>query len=116
MAALGGPPVPMPPADSSPAAAVPQCPVTGNPTFDEPPPAVVARRQTVAECRARLRELLAFVSGAADGLYPLLNSLHANAAEVLKGDGFDVTAARKFLAEVTAPIHALTEKAETLKR
>jgi hypothetical protein len=85
--------------------------VTGHPTFDDVPPALLARRHLVADLRLGLRRLIAAVSSSHDTLAPLLDSLRPDAAAVLKSEGFDVTAAAKLLADLHAPIRALTEPA-----
>ena len=121
-AALGGVPLPMPGAPAAPAAisnskseisnpAEPAEPefVTGHPTFDDVPPALLGRRHLVADLRLGLRRLIAAVSRSHDTLAPLLDSLRPDADAVLNSEGFDVTAAAKLLADLHAPIRALTE-------
>ena len=124
-AALGGQPLPMPGAPaaisnskseiSNPAEPPPPEFVTGHPTFDDVPPALLARRHLVADLRHGLRRLIAAVSNSHDTLAPLLDSLRPDAAAVLKSEGFDVAAAAKLLADLHAPIRALTAPAKSAK-
>lgn len=111
--ALGGPPVAMPSAPDSgaPAAAMPPVRIIGNPTFDDPDPALLQRRETVANVRQALRQIIAAVADTHAIVSAALDTLKPESAAILKADGFDVAAARKFLTDLHAPVAALTNPA-----
>lgn len=113
-AALGGPPLPMPPIaapmppePAAPAAPPPPAFLTGVDTFDPEPAEVAARRALVAKARAGLRAVIDAVMTADETLSPILAELGANAAAV-KADGFDPRAAKDLLTALSLPILALT--------
>lgn len=89
----------------------PISPITGNPTFDAPDPAVIARREKVASVRTRLGALIRQIESEHTALMPALAEFDADAAELQAAEQFDPATARKFLAYLHATVESLTRKA-----
>ena len=82
----------------------------GHPTFDATPAEVVKRRQKVDDARGRLGGLIRHVTYECAALDAIIDELADDAA--VKAEGFDPTAARKFLGDLCKVVSNLSAKSK----
>lgn len=115
IAALGGPATRPPggirerkvaPGVLAPATAFPAA--LGNPTFDGPPPELVARRAKAQQVRGSLAALAERILDAHRDLTPVIADLADDAAAVAAAEHFDCEVATKFLTDLRNVVSGLS--------